>query len=450
MSGIKNFYLAVIIIGSTILAQENTKEDESKSYDLDIKMSINMKDSDIRNVLGLIGELTGLNIVITPDVQDTVTADLENVSVRAALDAILEPNGYSYFIRENIIIIKQAGTRMIGELVTEIVKLKYIDATGLSAPLKSVFSDQGNLTPFSPLSGVGGGNAANIIIITDVQDNMKRIKSMIERLDVPIPNINIAVKFIETQLDTQKGSGGLDWTVQPIQWGSVLADSITSGLTNIPFRMNNVTIATLNPTQLLNTLRIMEARGNSKLLSSPSVTTLDNHAATTNVTTSVYIQGNVNSYGRGRSNVGQGATSGSNRSFNNPAPTTGTGTNIYQGDMNTVTERHIGINLSVTPRLNGINQITLRVDASVEALLASAEVESDAPRSTTRSVQTQVTVSDGDTVILGGLIAENMIENTKYVPILSGLPVIGRLFRTTSIETEQRELLIFITPNVVG
>jgi type II secretory pathway component GspD/PulD (secretin) len=90
------------------------------------------------------------------------------------------------------------------------------------------------------------------------------------------------------------------------------------------------------------------------------------------------------------------------------------------------------------------------VDASVEALLASAEVESDAPRSTTRSVQTQVTVSDGDTVILGGLIAENMIENTKYVPILSGLPVIGRLFRTTSIETEQRELLIFITPNVVG
>ena len=131
MSGIKNFYLAVIIIGSTILAQENTKEDESKSYDLDIKMSINMKDSDIRNVLGLIGELTGLNIVITPDVQDTVTADLENVSVRAALDAILEPNGYSYFIRENIIIIKQAGTRMIGELVTEIVKLKYISSSGL-------------------------------------------------------------------------------------------------------------------------------------------------------------------------------------------------------------------------------------------------------------------------------------------------------------------------------
>jgi len=115
-----------------------------------------------------------------------------------------------------------------------------------------------------------------------------------------------------------------------------------------------------------------------------------------------------------------------------------------------VTERNIGISLTVTPRLNGVDQITLTVDASVEALLASSEVQSDAPRSTTRSVSTQVTVTNGDTVILGGLIAENLIENMKYVPILSGLPFIGRLFKTRSIEKEQRELLIFITPNVVG
>ena len=414
-----------------------------------------MKDSDIRNVLGLIGELTGLNIVITPDVQDTVTADLEDVTVRAALDAILEPNGYSYFVRENIIIIKQAGTRMVGELHTEIVKLKYIDAAGLDGPLANVFTSLGTMTTFNPLSGGGtGGGNANIIIITDIQDNMDRIKSMIKLLDKPIPNINIAVKFIETQLDTQKGTGGLDWTSQPLQWGS-LADSVIEnmgGLGVIPFSVNNMTIATLNPGQLLNTLRIMEARGNSKLLSNPSVTNLDNQAATTQVTTSVYIQGNVNSFNRRRNSSLRGMNEGSssNRSFNNPSPAP-SATNIYQGDLsNMVTERNIGISLSVTPRLNGVDQITLTVDASVEALLASSEVQSDAPRSTTRSVSTQVTVTNGDTVILGGLIAENLIENMKYVPILSGLPFIGRLFKTRSIEKEQRELLIFITPNVVG
>jgi len=453
MSPLNNIVIAFLIISSLLFCQENA---DDATYDLDQKMSIKMKDSDIRNVLGLIGELTGLNIVITPDVQDTVTADLEDVTVRAALDAILEPNGYSYFIRENIIIIKQAGTRMVGELKTEIVKLKYIDAEGLSSPLENVFTNLGSMTAFNPLGGSGSQGGANIIIITETQDNINRVKLMIESLDKPIPNINIAVKFIETQLDTQKGTGGLDWTSRPFQWGA-LADSVVEsmgGLGVIPFSINKMTIATLNPAQLLNTLKIMEARGNSKLLSSPSVTTLDNQAATTEVTTSVYIQGNVSSYmGRNRSR-GRGGTSSSTLNNNNQSTTAAggmTGTNIYQGDMNNmVTERNIGISLSVTPRLNGVDQITLKVDASVEALLASSEVQSDAPRSTTRSVSTQVTVTDGDTVILGGLIAENMIENMKYVPILSGLPIVGRLFKTRSVEKEQRELLIFITPNVVG
>ena len=86
----------------------------------------------------------------------------------------------------------------------------------------------------------------------------------------------------------------------------------------------------------------------------------------------------------------------------------------------------------------------------MEALLGAAEVSTDKPRSTTREVKTQVTVNDGDTVILGGLIAENTIENIKYVPILSSLPLVGRFFKSTSIEKEQRELLIFITPSIIG
>ncbi|SVC26527.1 uncharacterized protein METZ01_LOCUS279381, partial [marine metagenome] len=89
---------------------------EGEQYDLNQKMSINMKDSDIKNVLMLIGELTGLNIVISPSVKDTITASLENVSVKAALDAILKPNGYSYYTQENIIIVKGMDVDMVGEL----------------------------------------------------------------------------------------------------------------------------------------------------------------------------------------------------------------------------------------------------------------------------------------------------------------------------------------------
>ncbi len=441
-------YFFHILIGGCLLFGQDTDDKQNKTfYDLNHKMSINMNDSDIRNVLELIGELTGLNIVITPDVQDTVTANLENVSVRAALDAILQPNGYSYFIKENIIIIKRSDARMIGELQTEIVKLKYIDASGLNGPLSNIFTDQGRMTTFSPLSSSGSAGAENIIIITDVQDNISRVLSMIKELDNPIPNINISVRFIETQLDTQKGKG-LDWSSKPIQFGGVDSDSAGNSLGVIPFSLNNITIATLNPNQLLSTLKIMEAQGKSKLLSSPSVTTLDNHAATTNVTTSVYIDGNLNQQNpMASSNVTGSGSENSSSNFNSPYAGGAAAMVISQ---NSVTERSIGIRLTVTPRLNGDNQITLNVDASVEALLSAAEISTDRPRSTSRSVQTQVTVTDGDTVILGGLIAENTIENIKYVPILSGIPFIGRLFKTNSIEKEQRELLIFITPNVVG
>ena len=141
----------------------------------------------------------------------------------------------------------------------------------------------------------------------------------------------------------------------------------------------------------------------------------------------------------------------SNTSFGNTS-TAGINQSTGFSNMNTnqITEKDVGIDLSVTPRINDKNRITLTVNASVEALLAAAEVGSDKPRSTKRTVQTQVTVNAGDTVIIGGLIAENAIENRKFVPVLSELPWIGRMFRSTSIDKEQRELLIFITPNVVG
>ena len=126
---------------------------------------------------------------------------------------------------------------------------------------------------------------------------------------------------------------------------------------------------------------------------------------------------------------------------------TGMGMGFY-GAMNTVQEKDIGIKLQVTPRINENDIITLLVDATVEALLSAAEISTDKPRSTKRTVQTQVSVYNGETVIIGGLIADNIIRNKKYVPILSAIPVLGYLFKTTAVQKEQRELLMFITPTI--
>ena len=382
-----------------------------------------MKDSDIKNILMLIGELTGLNIVISPAVQDTITATLENVSVKAALDAILKPNGYNYFVQENIIIVKGIDTEMVGELETVVVKLKYINSDDLSGALGAVMSSRGKLQSFTPLvTSQSTKGASNIIIISDVQENIVHILNMIDQLDVAIPNINIAVRFIETNLDTTRGHG-IDWSRASVQLGGTTDTSLSM------LNLKNITIATLNPMQLASALRIMQARGQSKLLSSPQVTTLDNHEAETETVTTVYIEGNTNS--------SQNQRSQSSNSYGNIA-------------INQVSEKDIGIKLKVTPRINEGTKITLLVDATVEALLSAAEINTDKPRSTKRTVKTQVTVRDGDTAIIGGLIAENVLENKKFVPIISGIPFFGQLFQSTSIEKEQRELLIFITPNIIN
>ena len=388
-----------------------------------------MKDSDIKNILMLIGELTGLNIVISPAVKDTITATLENVSVKAALDAILKPNGYNYFVQENIIIVKGIDTEMVGELETVVVKLKYINSDDLSGALDAVMSSRGKLQSFTPLvTSQSTKGASNIIIISDVQENIVHILNMIDQLDVAIPNINIAVRFIETNLDTTRGHG-IDWSRASVQLGGTTDTSLSM------LNLNNITIATLNPVQLTSALRIMQARGQSKLLSSPQVTTLDNHEAETETVTTVYIEGNTNS---SQNQYNQG---------NQPSQSS----NPYGNFLtNQVTEKDIGIKLKVTPRINEGTKITLLVDATVEALLSAAEINTDKPRSTKRTVKTQVTVRDGDTAIIGGLIAENVLENKKFIPIISGIPFFGQIFQSTSIEKEQRELLIFITPNIIN
>lgn len=436
--------LITISVGQQFSAPSLLNKD-GEEYDLSQKMSINMKDSDIKNVLMLIGELTGLNIVVSPAVRDTITANLENVSVKAALDVILKPNGYSYFTQENIIIIKDADSEIVRELETVVLKLKYINSDDLAGPLQAVLSDQGKVQSFTPVVTAGGGQGvSNVIIISDVQEKIPNILKMVEELDKPIANVNISVRFIESGVDSAKGTG-IDWSMNtPIFLGGV--DDTTGSLW--PFKLNDMTVATLNPFQFGQAWKLMQARGESKILASPQITTLDNHAANTQITTTIYIEGSVSNMGRGGGNTnntvtGGGGATNTNNQYGGYNSNMGTGTRQ-------ITEKDVGIDLQVTPRINDENRITLLVNASVEALLSAAEVLTDKPRSTRRTVSTQVTVNAGDTVIIGGLIAENAIENRKFVPVLSDLPFIGRIFQSTSIDKEQRELLIFITPNVVG
>ena len=192
---------------------------------------------------------------------------------------------------------------------------------------------------------------------------------MIERLDIPIANVNIAVKFIESGVDTAKGSG-IDWSMNtPIFLG---VQMILQGLL-LPFKLNNLTIATLNPMQFGAAWKIMQARGESKILASPQLTTLDNHEAETQITTTIYIEGSVSNMRNNNNN---------SQNINQSGGNAGISGNNSGVSSRQITEKDVGIELRVTPRINDESRITLLVDASVEALLSAAEVLTDKPRST--------------------------------------------------------------------
>ena len=346
----KVFFIKSILFLSILFGQRISNiallDKDGAQYDLSQKMSINMQESDIKNVLMLIGELTGLNIVVSPSVKDTITANLENVSVKAALDVILKPNGYSYFTQENIIIVKGADNEIVRELETLILKLKYINSDDLTSPLQAVLSDQGKVQSFTPVVTSGSAGVSNVVIISDVQERIPNILQMVEQLDQPIANVNIAVRFIESGVDSAKGSG-IDWSANtPIFLGGT---EDTSG-SLLPFKLNNMTLATLNPFQFGQAWKIMQARGESKILASPQLTTLDNHAAETQITTTIYIEGSVSNLGRNNS------SRTNNQGITNAGPNTGGYTNITTNSRQ-ITEKDVGIDLQVTPRINDENRL---------------------------------------------------------------------------------------------
>ena len=145
---------------------------------------------------------------------------------------------------------------MVRELETVVVKLNYINSSDLIGTLNAVLTPRGKVQPFTPLVSKQSNNgSSNIIVISDIQENINSVLKIIETLDVPIPNINIAIRFIETNLDTLRRFG-IDWSRTPLSPGEY---GIQDSSTTLGISLDNVTIATLNPLQLTNALKIMQA-----------------------------------------------------------------------------------------------------------------------------------------------------------------------------------------------
>jgi len=413
-----------------------------------------------------------LNIIAGEAVEGKVTVSLDDVNMGTALDAILKVNGYDWFMQENIVVIKPIDEDMSGELETKLYKLEYIDASALASALINVLTDKGKVSLFSPVAkgggtGIGGGSSAqgaggggllgalsgggggvtptsgtsqtstaaggtggggsaagvtsmDHLLVTDVHSNFDRIEEIILKLDKPIPQINIAVKFIETTLSLDEQMG-INWDMRASLSGPTASDATsTSAGIDIGWAGKDLRLATLSLPTFTALFNILSSDNNTRIVQEPQTTTQDNTTATLTSGTTYPIM----------VPTGEGSAFGS-------SPVT-------------FEDQEINVSLTITPRINEGRFVTMNINTSVDALVGFSGPDDDRPIVSSRSSTTQVSVPNGETLLMGGLIFDQRIETITSIPILSKIPLIKKLFIDKSTKNEQRELLIFITPNIVN
>ncbi len=441
---------------------------------LDNKVSMQFYQAELQNVLRLLAMQNDLNIISGEDVAGLVSITLNNVTVEQMLDAVLKVNGYSWFEDKGIIIVKPRDTDLSGETVTKVYKLNYVDAYMIANAIQNVLTEKGKAVPFSPsvkgfnsgissggrtgtgtaggtaasgamgalggaLSGLGsigsnttgtatgmtgnsglggtaGGNSGatyDMLLVTDMSQNFRTIDQVIRTLDIPTPQINISVKFIETKLDLSEKLG-INWNLRASVNGgpSQIGNNITLG------KFNQLGLATLTISELSSIIEILNTTTESKLIQEPQTTTLDNNPAVIQVGTTYPL------------------------AVTQPATQFGPATVTFQ-------EQEVNIILNVTPHINEDKFISMAVNAQVQAVTGFAGPDLDRPIVSTRSINNNVRIPDNNTLLIGGLILEQDIFTEKKVPLLGSIPIVGHLFKHTTTSPQRSELLLFITAHII-
>lgn len=440
-----HFQVLPQVINSNSNQSPMTNLDGFESFQATV--SLNFKNAKLVDILRLLAIQHELNIISAEDVTGEVSVSLTDVNLGAALDAILKVNDYDWFLQDNIIVVKKTSKELVGELTTRIYKLNYVDASAVATALTNVLTPKGKVQVFSPVMkgglfggggqtslGGGGGSGGGLlggsiggqgsqrgiagqrgsmdhILVTDYFSNFPNIDKIISQLDKQIPQINIAVKFIETTLSAQERLG-INWSMR----SSLTLTQTSNILKDISWK--TMRMATLTPPIFSALMEILSSDGSSRLLQEPQVTVKDNMMANITVGTTIPILV--------------------------PQPEGGlAGTSPF-----TFQNEEINITLSVLPRINEGKYISMDVQADVRALIGYT-TQGERPIISTRTANTSVMVRDGETLLMGGLIFDQIIETNTKFPLLSKIPLIKLLFKHKSVDIEQRELLLFITPNII-
>ncbi|MBY0516184.1 MAG: type IV pilus secretin PilQ [Bacteriovoracaceae bacterium] len=399
------------------------------------KISINVKDIPLPDLLRMIADTSGFNIIIDADITKVapLTLSLTNIPWDQALDTILALSKLVATKNSNILsvtTIEKATTEREADakaqqlklglepLVTKVFPISYAEM----ADLKKILTDY--LTPTR--GTMSDDPRTNSLIVKDTVDSIERIKKIVELLDTQTPQILIEAKIVEASEAYGKRIGlsnGLTFGYDPVvdittvtNRGPGFSFSTASGGTGgSALGINIASFKRLG--NLSAALELMESESKVRIVTAPKVITQNKKPAniTSTETTSFLV-----------TTVANGAT-----------------TQAFQ----TIP---VSVNLTVTPQVTNEGAINMDVQLSKGAF-GDRPGANAPPNTTTRQLKTNVLVDNGSTVVLGGLYGTTSTESHSGIPFLKDLPLVGWLFRTPYNPTNTRsELLIFLTPRIIN
>lgn len=346
---------------------------------------------------------------------------------------------------------------------TQVVYLHYAKSKDISDELKGYVSDlqkQSAGKGAAPAPAAGGGANADVSVIPDDRTNaliitappklMRSIEDVIGKID--IRRAQVLVQAIEAELTSDKSAElGVTWVADAANSGGVgLTDFSntgagivgvgqaalaaqqsggTTGFTPPQGLTLGVGKITSNGFSFAALLRALSGDGETNILSTPSVVTLDNQEATIKVTQKVpFVTGQYT-----------GATTGTSTA------TGGVGAVI--NPFQTVDREDVGITLKITPQINEGDSVQLKIDQNVSNLTATSI--GGQPVTDEREITTSILAKNGEIVVLGGLIDHDLTESEQQVPVLGSIPLIGNLFKYRSTTNTKRNLMVFIQPTIL-
>ncbi|HMD42558.1 MAG TPA: type IV pilus secretin PilQ [Candidatus Acidoferrum sp.] len=418
-------------------------------------ISVNLKDVDLKDFFRLIHEISGLNVVLDPNVKGTLTIVLDEVPWDQALDIVLQNNGLDKQFSGNVLRIATRDTlKKEAETIRDLEKaqaeavapvtvtrvLSYAKAATMKDTLKKFLSPRGDIL---------ADDRSNQLIVRDIPSVIPTIDNLIRQLDRKSQQVEIEARVISAtrsfaqDIGVQWGFAGTTTSgrsiyggnpavgVSPIQTGTALpapplvaTPSSGSGGGSSPGIPFNVNLPASVPTSGFSFLQrspnfavdlfisAAESKGVGKLLSKPKVITQNNEKATVKQGTKIPIQTTIN---------------------------------------NTISVQYIDavLKLEVTP------QITAEGTVFMDVLVENTQIDNGIPRVQgipaldTQAAETKVLVADGGTVVIGGIIISQQETDITQTPIVGSLPLIGHLFRRTNTTVQSQELLFFLTPRII-